>query len=65
LPPQQSPGQHDDPLWQQLLPQQLPGQHFAPIVQQELPVSARADNENSEAAISAITLAFMENLLSV
>jgi len=57
---QQSPGQHEDPLWQQFAPQQLPGQHFAPGLQQEAPVSASADNDNSDVAINAITLAFME-----
>jgi hypothetical protein len=62
---QQSPGQHDDPPWQQLVPQQLPGQHCAPFVQQESPVSASADSEKTDIAISARTLAFMENLLSV
>jgi hypothetical protein len=57
--PQQSPGQHDDPPWQQLDPQQLPGQHFAPDVQHEAPVSASADSENSDVAIRAIIFAFI------
>jgi hypothetical protein len=58
---QQSPGQHDDPLWQQLAPQQLPGQHFAPGLQHAAPVRASADKENSDVAINARTFAFMEN----
>jgi hypothetical protein len=62
---QQSPGQHDDPPWQQLAPQQLPGQHFAPDVQQDAPVSASADSENSDVAIKAITFAFIGIFLSV
>jgi hypothetical protein len=65
FPPQQSPGQHDDPVWQQLAPQQLPGQHFAPDVQQAAPVAASAVRENSDAANRAKTFAFMEKLLSV
>jgi hypothetical protein len=44
---QQSPGQQDEPGWQQLMPQQEPSQHLAPFLQQS-PVSASADNDESD-----------------
>jgi hypothetical protein len=64
LPPQQVPGQHDAPLWQQLAPQQFPWQHFAPGLQQA-PVAANAETASRDIAIRARTLDFMEKLLSV
>jgi len=57
---QQSPGQQEDCCWQQLWPQHEPAQHFALFLQQAAPVAARADSVNSEVAIRAKTLAFME-----
>lgn len=62
---QQSPGQHDDCPWQQLLPQQLPGQQFEFFVQQEDPLSASAESENRDTANTASNFAFMIGILSV
>lgn len=63
--PQQSPGQHCEPLAQQLAPQQLPGQHFAECLQHAAPVAARAERENSDAARRANSFVFMIQFLSV
>lgn len=65
LPPQQSPGQQDEPPWQQLAPQQLPGQQLASFVQQVVAVSASSDIENSDIAIRAMIFVFIGIFLSV
>jgi hypothetical protein len=62
---QQSPGQHDDCPWQQLVPQQLPGQHFAPLVQQDAPVSASVESEKRDIAKTTNSFDFMTEFLSV
>jgi hypothetical protein len=52
---EQSPGQHAEPGWQQLIPQQEPEQHFEPGLQQ-FPVKAIADNDDSDSTTRANSL---------
>jgi hypothetical protein len=65
LPPQQSPVQCDELFW--LLGQQLAfgWQHADPGLQHAAPEAASAETVNSDAAIRAKIVAFMEIFLSV
>ena len=56
---QQSPGQQDEPGWQQLMPQQELPQHLAPDLQQS-PVRARADRDDSDNTRTANSLNRMD-----